>query len=140
MITVLFVCGRNAGRSQMAEALCRSLAPDRIRAESAGTTPATRIQPLAVEAMNEIGVSMDGMLPKTLTPAMLAGADLIVTMGCGVACPAGFAPSEDWGLDDPHGRDLASVRAIRDQIRARIEELLDRLDPAHASQPKGESP
>lgn len=127
MKRVLFVCGHNAGRSQMAEAFARDLG---VVAESAGTAPGVDIQPLAREAMREVGVSLDGQHPKLLSAEMVARADVVITMGCGVdvaACPAGFLASEDWGLDDPHGADLEAVRAIRDQIRLRVEALVRRL-------------
>jgi arsenate reductase (thioredoxin) len=130
MKTVLFVCVHNAGRSQMAEALVNHLATERglaVRAESAGTVPGTAINPMAQEAMAEIGVSLDGHTPKALTQEMADRADRIVTMGCGVdadACPARIHLSEDWGLDDPKGQPIEKVRAIRDQIRERVDALL----------------
>lgn len=133
MKTVLFVCVHNAGRSQMAEGLVNALAAERglsVRAESAGTVPGTGINPVAREVMAEIGVSLDGHTPKILTQEMADRADRVVTMGCGVdadACPARIHLSEDWGLDDPKGQSIEKVRAIRDQIRARTEELLKDL-------------
>lgn len=128
--TVLFVCGHNAGRSQMAEAFARHLGGRWIHAESAGTEPSGRIQPRVEEVMREIGLPLDGQFPKLLTPRMVAGADHVITMGCGVdvaRCPAGFLPSEDWGLDDPRDASLDAVRQIRDQIRSRVADLVHRL-------------
>lgn len=130
MKTVLFVCGHNAGRSQIAEALLNHLAHKKglpVRAESAGTGPADSVNPLVAAVMAEIEVALDGHYPKPLTAAMLTHADRVITMGCGVdadACPANFLVTEDWGLDDPAGRPLPEVRVIRDHIRARVESLL----------------
>ncbi|MFI5385128.1 MAG: arsenate reductase ArsC [Fimbriimonadales bacterium] len=129
-MTVLFVCTHNAGRSQMAEAFLQKLAAERglsIRALSAGTVGGSRLNPMAVQAMAEIGIDMSGQEPKLLTQAMADEADRIITMGCGVdaaACPARFLVTEDWGLDDPAGRPIERVREIRDQIRDRVERLL----------------
>lgn len=137
MKTVLFVCVHNAGRSQMAEALVNHLARERgveVRAESAGTVAGEQVNPVAVEVMREIGVSMDGQRPKQLTPEMADAADRVITMGCGVeaeACPARIRPMlEDWGLDDPKGRPVEEVRAIRDQIVTKVESLLTELPGA----------
>lgn len=130
---VLFVCVHNAGRSQMAEAMLRHAARARgieVRSESAGTLGAGSLNPVAVAAMEEVGVSMDGQFPKVLTQEMADSADHIVSMGCGVdaaACPAKFLLTEDWGLDDPAGQPIAAVRPIRDEIRRRVEALLDRI-------------
>jgi arsenate reductase len=128
--TVLFVCVHNAGRSQMAEAFTNKLARERglaVRGESAGTDVGTRINPLAVEAMGELGISMEGQAPKQLTQEMADSASRVITMGCGVdatSCPARIHLSEDWGLDDPAGQSIEKVRAIRDQIRERVEAML----------------
>jgi len=128
--TVLYVCVHNAGRSQMAEAFTNALAQERglpIRALSAGTVAGEKINPVAEEVMREAGVPLDGQTPKRLTQEMADGVDRVVTMGCGVdadACPARIHLSEDWGLDNPKGRPIESVRAIRDQIKARVEALL----------------
>ena len=129
--TVLFVCVHNAGRSQMAEALVNHLARERnlpIRAVSAGTVAGDSINPVAAMVMREIGISMEGQRPKQLTEAMADAADRVITMGCGVdadACPARVRPMmEDWGLDDPKGQAIETVRHIRDQIAARVEALL----------------
>lgn len=132
--TVLYVCVHNAGRSQMAEALTNHLADQRgvnVRALSAGTVAGSNVNPVALEVMREIGVSMEGHSPKQLTQEMADSADRVITMGCGVdaaACPARFLVSEDWGLDDPAGQPIETVRRIRDQIRERVEALLDQLE------------
>ena len=133
MKTVLYVCVQNAGRSQMAEAFTNSLAAEQrlpVRGFSAGTEVGTRINPLAVEVMQELGISMEGQSPKQLTQAMADSASRIVTMGCGVdatSCPARIHLSEDWSLDDPAGHPIEKVRAIRDQIRERVEALLEEM-------------
>jgi arsenate reductase (thioredoxin) len=130
---VLFVCVHNAGRSQMAEAFTNKLATDRglaVRGLSAGTEVGERVNPVAVEVMREVGIAMDGQTPKQLTQAMADAASRIITMGCGVdatACPARIHLSEDWGLDDPAGQPIEKVRAIRDQIRERVEVLLSEM-------------
>jgi arsenate reductase len=126
MVTVLFACIHNAGRSQMAAAFFNA-APDagRARALSAGTSPADRVHPEAVDAMREVGIDVSGARPRRLTPELAAGADLLVTMGCGEACPlAPGARREDWELDDPKGQPAARVRAIRDEIGRRVERLV----------------
>jgi len=134
MKTILFVCVHNTGRSQMAEAFVNHLAKERgleVRALSAGTMAGEEINPLAKQAMAEIGISMEGQRPKQLTPEMSARAHRIITMGCGVdasVCPAGIYPTEDWGLDDPAGQPIEKVRQIRDQIRIRVEALLDEVE------------
>lgn len=130
---ILFVCVHNAGRSQMAEAFTNKLARDRglnVEAESAGTVAGKILNPIAVEAMGELGISMEGHAPKLLTQAMADMADRIISMGCGVdaaACPAKFMLTEDWALDDPAGQSLEAVRAIRDQIEARVEAMLEEI-------------
>jgi arsenate reductase len=127
---ILFVCVHNAGRSQMAEAITNHLASERglsLVAQSAGTVAVDAINPLAVEAMDEIGISMAGQRPKILDQSMVDGAR-VISMGCGVdalACPAKFIFAEDWNLDDPSGQQIEKVREIRDQIYARVEALLD---------------
>ncbi len=130
MKTILFVCVHNAGRSQMAEAFLNRFAQDQtlpIRAESAGTMGAGSLNAVAVAAMEEIGISMDHHQPKQLTQDMANRADRIISMGCGVdaaACPAKFLVAEDWELEDPAGQSLEKVRQVRDQIRAKVENLL----------------
>lgn len=131
---VLFVCVHNAGRSQMAEAFFNRLARERglhALGVSAGTSPRGEVNPVAVEAMAELGISMAGQTPKALTPELANSAERLITMGCGVhadMCPAGTYISEDWGLDDPMGKSLEGVRRVRDQIRDRVSALLDELE------------
>jgi arsenate reductase len=126
--TVIFACVRNAGRSQMAAAFFNRLAdPARARALSAGTRPADRVHPEVVAVTQEEGVDLSAARPRTLTPELAAEADLLITMGCGDECP--YLPGarrEDWPLDDPQGQPLDRVRAIRDDIRARVEALIAR--------------
>ncbi len=128
--TVLFVCVHNAGRSQMAAGFLQHLAGDRVDVLSAGSAPAASINPTAVEAMAEIGIDIAGAQPKVLTTESVQASDVVITMGCGDACP--FYPGkryEDWELDDPAGQGLDSVREIRDDIRGRIEALIASLEP-----------
>lgn len=132
-MTVLYVCVHNAGRSQMAEAMTRHFAQrrgQRINATSAGTVVGDAVNPVAMQVLAERGIRAHGLVPKPLTQAMVDGADLVITMGCGVdaaACPAKFLVSEDWGLDDPAGQGIEAVRRIADQIEERVQALLDRL-------------
>ena len=133
MKTILYVCVHNAGRSQMAEAFTNTLAKERglsVRGLSAGTVAGTEINPTALAVMEELGVSMAGQTPKMLTSELGDSADRVITMGCGVdadACPARVRVTEDWGLDDPKGQPLEKVRAIRDEIKARVEALLTNM-------------
>jgi arsenate reductase (thioredoxin) len=123
--TVLFVCIHNAGRSQMAAGFLTALAGDRLEVWSAGSEPADRVNPVAVEAMREEGIDLAREQPKVLSTEAVQEADVVVTMGCGDACP--FFPGkryEDWVLDDPAGRSIEDVRRIRDDIRARVEALV----------------
>ncbi|MET8144308.1 arsenate reductase ArsC [Sphaerisporangium sp. NPDC005288] len=125
---VLLVCVHNAGRSQMAAGWLNHLAGDRIEVRSAGSMPAESINPLAVEVMAEVGIDIAGEQPKVLTPEAVQSSDVVITMGCGDACP--IFPGkryEDWQLDDPAGKDLHTVRRIRDEIRARIGQLIAEL-------------
>jgi arsenate reductase len=126
MTTVLFACVHNAGRSQMAAGLFNLLAdPTRARAISAGTEPVTRVHPEVVSAMREVGVDLTGVRPRLLTPALARTARILVTMGCGEACP--IVPGierHDWPLPDPKGLPLPAVRAIRDDIELQIKSLL----------------
>ena len=128
MKTVLFACVHNAGRSQMAAALFDHLAdPAKARALSAGTEPAAAVHPEVVAAMREIGLDLSAAVPRRLDHALAAGADLLVTMGCGDACPV--VPGlerDDWPLDDPRGRPVAEVRQIRDAVQRRVLDLLVR--------------
>jgi arsenate reductase len=126
--TVLFVCVHNAGRSQMAAGYLRELAGDRVQVLSAGSEPADRINPVAVAAMAEEGIDIEGRRPAVLTTEAVREADVVITMGCGDACP--IFPGkryEDWELTDPAGLGLEQVRPIRDEIRARVETLLEEL-------------
>ena len=126
--SVLFVCVHNAGRSQMAAGFLREIAGDRIEVRSAGSMPADQINPIAVEAMSEVGIDITAEQPKILTTEAVQASDVVITMGCGDACP--FFPGkryEDWKLDDPAGQGIDSVRPIRDDIRARIEQLVSEL-------------
>ncbi len=130
MKTILFVCIHNSGRSQMAESFLRAVAPH-FRAESAGTLSAGTLNPMAIEAMRLAGVSMEGQYSKQLDQAMVSRADVIVSMGCGVdaeACPAKFLVTEDWGLDDPAGQSLEFVLTVRDQIQAKVADLIARME------------
>ncbi len=128
--SVLFVCVHNAGRSQMAAGYLRHLAAGRVEVRSAGSMPADQINPVAVEAMREEGIDITAEQPKILTTEAVQDSDVVITMGCGDACP--FFPGkryEDWKLDDPAGQGIESVRPIRDDIKGRIETLLaDLLD------------
>ena len=126
MITVLFACVANAGRSQIAAALFNQLAdPTIARAISAGTRPGEEVHPLVVEAMRELGIELKLARPRMLTPEIAASASLLVTMGCGDACPVvPGALREDWRLDDPKGQSLSVVRRIRDEIREQVRHLI----------------
>jgi arsenate reductase (thioredoxin) len=127
--TALFVCLHNAGRSQMSQALFERAASGRHRALSAGTRPADKVHPEAVEAMAELGIDIDGRTPRALTRELAEQADVVVTMGCGDECP--YIPGKryvDWELNDPKGRPLEEVRATRDEIARRVEALVDELD------------
>ncbi len=129
MTHVLFVCLHNAGRSQMSQALFERSVDGRHTAESAGTTPAERVNPEVVEVMREIGLDLSGRAPRALTPEMAERANLIVTMGCGDECP--YIPGKryiDWALPDPSGRPVAQVRTIRDDIAHRVDALVGELD------------
>ena len=125
---VLFVCVHNAGRSQMAAGFMNSLGAGRIEVLSAGSAPKDSINPIAVEAMQEVGIDISNNVPKVLTPEAVQESDAVITMGCGDACP--FYPGkryEDWVLDDPAGQGIESVRVIRDDIKKRVEQLLSEL-------------
>ncbi|MEV8504108.1 arsenate reductase ArsC [Actinoplanes sp. NPDC051475] len=129
--SVLFVCVHNAGRSQMAAGWLRHLAGDRVEVRSAGSAPADQINPAAVEAMREVGIDITGQTPQKLEWETAESSDVIITMGCGDACPVFPGKRyEDWKLDDPAGQGVETVRPIRDEIRARIEKLLTDLVPA----------
>ena len=126
--SVLFVCVHNAGRSQMAAGFLRSLSDGAVEVRSAGSMPAEQVNPVAVEAMAEVGIDIRAEQPKVLTTEAVRASDVVVTMGCGDACP--YFPGkryEDWVLEDPAGQGIESVRPIRDEIRARIITLLAEL-------------
>jgi arsenate reductase (thioredoxin) len=128
MATVLFVCLQNAGRSQIGAALFEQAARGRHHAISAGTTPAELVHPEVVEVMREIGIDLSDRTPQPLTHDLAEQADVVVTMGCGDACP--YIPGKryvDWELADPAGRPLSEVRTTRDQIAGRVQELLRQL-------------
>jgi protein-tyrosine-phosphatase len=127
--SVLYVCVHNAGRSQMAAAYTTHLSGGAVEVRSAGSAPADQVNPAAVEAMLEEGIDMTAATPKVLTTEAVQDSDVVITMGCGDACP--IFPGkryEDWVLDDPAGKGVESVRPIRDEIRARVVVLLESLD------------
>ncbi|WP_323960880.1 heat-shock protein HtpX [Arthrobacter sp. JZ12] len=129
--SVLFVCVHNAGRSQMAAAFLTTLSNGAIEVRSAGSQPAEKVNPAAVEAMAEVGIDMSNEIPKVLTTEAVQESDVVITMGCGDECP--YFPGkryEDWVLEDPAGKGVESVRPIRDEIRSRIERLIESLTPA----------
>ena len=131
--SVMFVCVHNAGRSQMAAGYLTALSDGQVEVRSAGSAPAERINPVAVQAMAEEGIDITAATPKVLTPDAVQASDVVITMGCGDACP--FFPGvryEDWELEDPAGKDLETVRRVRDDIRARVETLLKELLSARA--------
>jgi arsenate reductase (thioredoxin) len=128
--TVLFVCVHNAGRSQMAAGFMNAIGAGRVEVLSAGSAPKDSINPIAVQAMQEVGIDISNNVPKVLTPEAVQESDAVITMGCGDACP--FYPGkryEDWVLDDPAGQGIESVRVIRDDIKQRVEQLLAELLP-----------
>jgi arsenate reductase len=131
---VLFACVHNAGRSQMAAAFFNALAdPEKAVALSAGTEPGPRVHPEVVAAMKEVGLDLSGAVPRRLTPDLARGAALLVTLGCGEGCPA--VPGlerEDWPFEDPRGQSLEKVREIRDRLRERVRDLVERSGWARA--------
>jgi protein-tyrosine-phosphatase len=124
---VLFVCTHNSGRSQMAEAFFNKYAPPHLRAISAGSQPAERLNQTVVNAMKERDIDISSQKPKALTVDMLDSADIVITMGCmdSNACPAAFVPAIDWGLDDPQGQPIRIVRQIRDRIESLVKQLIE---------------
>ncbi|MDP7736253.1 arsenate reductase ArsC [Mycobacterium paragordonae] len=129
--SVLFVCIHNAGRSQMAAGFLAALAGDAIEVRSAGSAPADAVNPAAVRAMAEVGIDISAENPKILTADAVQASDVVITMGCGDTCP--FFPGKsyrDWVLEDPAGKGVEAVRPIRDEIRARVEDLIAELLPA----------
>ncbi|MDF8262643.1 arsenate reductase ArsC [Luteipulveratus flavus] len=134
--TVLFVCVHNAGRSQMAAGYLTHLAGDRVQVLSAGSAPADGLNPVAVQAMAEDGIDITGETPTRLVDDTVRQADVVITMGCGDTCPVYPGKRyEDWVLDDPAGQDLSVVRGIRDQIKARVQALVDQLTTDTAPAP-----
>lgn len=126
--SVLFVCVHNAGRSQMAAAFLTHLAGDKVEVRSAGSAPADSINPAVIEALKEVGIDISNEQPKVLTTSAVEQSDVVITMGCGDACP--FFPGKrylDWVLEDPAGQGVADVRPIREQIRKLVEELIPTL-------------
>jgi arsenate reductase len=128
MKTVIFACIHNAGRSQMAAAWFNSLAnPSEAQAVSAGTEPGPRVHPEVLEAMKEVGIDLSGQTPQLLTDELARGARMLVTMGCGEQCPAvPGVQRDDWPLEDPKGKPLARVREIRDEVKRRVQALIDK--------------
>ena len=131
---VLFVCVHNAGRSQIAAGLVKLRSQGRIHVRSAGSAPAEEINPAAVQAMAELGVDLSEEFPKPLTNDAVSAADVVITMGCGDVCP--IYPGkryEDWELEDPDGKDLDTVRRIRDEIDQRVQQLIGELVPVESA-------
>ncbi len=129
MATILFVCLHNAGRSQMSQALFECAVTGGHTALSAGTTPAERVHPEVIEVMNEIGIDLSDRRPQLLTTELVEQADIVVTMGCGDQCP--YIPGKryiDWNLPDPNGRPLEEVRATRDDVAQRVQQLVTDLE------------
>lgn len=129
--TILFLCVHNAGRSQMAAGFARSLGGSGVRVLSAGSEPADRVNPAAVEAMAEVGIDITASVPQRWTDEQLGATDVVVTMGCGDTCP--YVPGTryvDWPLEDPAGKGVDAVRPIRDQIEQRVRDLLAELEVA----------
>ncbi len=145
MVSVAFVCVENAGRSQMAAGFARAMAPAGVRVFSGGTMPATRVHPVVVQAMREVGIDLSHERPRRVGPADLADCDVVVTMGCSEedVCPAHFrGDARDWTLPDPKDRTLEEVRQIRAEIQRRVEELLREIAPTNeiATRPATEEP
>jgi protein-tyrosine-phosphatase len=133
---VLFVCVHNAGRSQMAAGLLKLRSQGRIHVRSAGSTPAGEINPAVVDVMQELGIDLSEEFPKPLTDEVVRAADVVITMGCGDACPIYPGKKyEDWELDDPAGQDLETVRRIRDELDARVQSLIRELLPDDTASP-----
>ena len=126
---ILFLCIHNAGRSQMAAGFARELGGDKVSIFSGGSEPADRVNPMAIDAMAELGIDISGHTPQKFTDELLNRVDVVVTMGCGDTCP--YIPGKrylDWPLDDPRGQNLEAVRAIRDRIRENVTNLLKELE------------
>ena len=131
MKTILFVCVHNSGRSQMAEAFFNQMAKGKAQAYSAGTQPADKVNPVVVEAMQEVGIDISQNKPRALTFEMVEQSNKMITMGCGAeaeaVCPASFIETEDWALEDPKGKSLEQVRKIRDKIKEKVINLLSEI-------------
>lgn len=128
---VLFVCVHNAGRSQMAAGFARELSGGAVEVRSGGSEPGSSINPVAVEAMREVGIDISAEVPQLMTTEQVRESDVVITMGCGDACPVFPGKRyEDWQLQDPAGRPLDEVRAVRDDIRTRVEALLAEISVA----------
>ncbi len=130
MTAIAFACGHNAGRSQMAAAFARALAPPGIKVVSGGVSPAREVNPVVVAAMAEKGIDISGERPRRLTPDEAASADYLITMGCSPdeACPAGYrGDARDWALSDPKGKPIEEVRKIRNEVEARVRALVDEI-------------
>lgn len=136
---VLFVCVHNSGRSQMAEAFFSNIAGEKAAASSAGTRPASKVNPTVVQVMREVGLDISHKVPRPLTLDMMDRADRVISMGCGVAdtCPAGIVPMEDWGVADPEGKPMDEVRKIRDDIKNKVAALINELYPDGSLRLKG---
>lgn len=127
---MLFVCVHNAGRSQMAAAWLRNLGGDRVTVYSAGSAPTDAVNPAAVDAMAEVGIDMSAEVPKLWTDETVRAADVVISMGCGDACPVYPGKRyEDWELQDPAGQGIETVRSVRDEIRDRVVQLIDEIAP-----------
>jgi arsenate reductase (thioredoxin) len=124
----LFICNHNAGRSQMAEAFFNRMADGRASAISAGSQPASEVNSLVIAAMREAGIDISRNIPRLLTGEMLENVNLVISMGCEAACPVTEVPSKDWSLEDPEGKSLEEVRAIRDAVKAKVAVLVKDLD------------
>jgi protein-tyrosine-phosphatase len=132
--SVLFVCVHNAGRSQMAAAYLTHLAGDRVEVRSAGSAPADTVNPAVVQALAEEGIDISAETPKVLTTEAVRESDVVITMGCGDVCPVFPGKRyEDWVLEDPAGKSVEAVRPVRDEIRRRIEALIEEIAPAEGS-------
>jgi protein-tyrosine-phosphatase len=127
MLTVLFLCTQNAGRSQMAEAFFNRLAAGKAVAISAGSRPAEKVHPAVVQVMQDLGIDLSSKIPQELTPYLLSLADKAVTMGCGESCPVTGLSTIEWHIEDPSGKSINEARTIRDEIKHKVEKLLEEL-------------
>jgi arsenate reductase len=127
MTTILFLCVHNSGRSQMAEAFFNLMANGRAKGISAGTLPASSVNPAVAEAMAELGIDLGCNQPRQVTQEIISQANRIISMGCGVTCPVSAIATEDWGITDPTGKSLEEVRQIRDEVKNRVADLIYEL-------------